>query len=118
MTTFEATVSAVCYSIVEERCPRAGDEEFPQNRVVAFVIGQIKRSPDYLRPPLKLLTLVFDWAAIVRRGRPFHRLEHTARWQHVERLRRSRFGVKRDLIRFFESLVIFAWHSYSNDRNQ
>jgi hypothetical protein len=109
---FPDTVSALTYSIIRERCadPPA-DAGFPHNRVTRFVLEQHARMPDYLRLPLALLTLAFDAWAIPFTGSPFHRLPHERRWRQVLAWKRSSLGVRRDLIRFYESLVIFGWHA-------
>ena len=109
---FTATVSALVYSIVAERCgdaPGSGDG-FPHNRVVRSVLGQYAALPDYLRPPLKWATIALDTTTLVPRGRPFHALEHAERWRRMQRWRASRVGAVRDLLRFYESLAVFAWY--------
>lgn len=112
MNRFEATVSALCYSILRERCPEAArGPEFPHNRTVRFVLDQHARMPDYLRLPFAAVTLAFDASAVLRHGRPFHRLPHAQRWRQIVAWRESALGPRRDLVRFYESFVIFHWHS-------
>jgi hypothetical protein len=108
--SFEGTVSAVTYSIIQERCSDHGERErFAHNRVVRFVLAQAAAMPDHLHLPFHCLVLVLDAWPVAVTGRPFHRLPHDQRWRVIERWRRSRLGFRRDLVRFFESLVIFAW---------
>ena len=113
-STFHRTASAVCYSIARERC--AADHRFPVNRTVRFVLAQHGRMPDYLRRPFRLLTLLFDSTALATTGHRFHRLPHVRRWQRIEKWRASRFGACRDLIRFYESLVLFSCKSIEHER--
>ncbi len=110
MFSFPWTVSALAYSIIRERCAATG-QGFPHNRVVRFVLDQQRRMPDYLRTPLALLTLAFDAWPLPVTGRPFHRLPHERRWRQVLAWKRSRLGVRRDLVRFYEGLVLFGWHA-------
>jgi hypothetical protein len=108
---FTAAVSALAYSIMAERCGDRGDGlAFPHNRVVRTVLAQHAALPDYLRGPLRWLTLGLDASTIPTTGRPFHALEHARRWRRVERWRASRLGPLRDLVRFYESLAIFGWY--------
>ena len=108
---FRAAVSALTYSIVAERCgDGSGGPAFPHNRVARAVLAQHAALPDYLRGPLRWLTLGFDASTIPTSGRPFHALDHARRWRQVERWRRSRLGPLRDLVRFYESLAIFGWY--------
>jgi len=108
----EATVSALCYSVVREMClaqPREPGTDF--NRVVRFVLEQQRRMPDFLRPPMLVLTLLFNVHSLLKSGRFFHRLPHSRRWSHVQDWKQSRFGFRRDLVRFYESLAVFGWFS-------
>lgn len=111
---FYRAASAICYSIARERC--GADIAFPANRVVRFVRAQHARMPDYLRFPLRTLTVLFDLGAIVTSGRRFHRLDHARRWRRIERWRRSRLGPCRDLVRFYEALVVFCSESIRHER--
>ena len=110
--SFRFTVSALAYSIIWERCGEAGSGlDFLHNRAVRFVLEQHARMPDYLRLPLAGLTLVLDAWAIPLTGHPFHRLPHERRWRQILAWKSSTLGFRRDLIRFYESLVIFGWYT-------
>lgn len=115
---FVNTVSALCYSMLnEQRKPAVGDAcDLSPNVVVNFVLDQHGRMPDYLRLPFLLFTVLFDLAGVVQRGTLFHRMEHSDRQRQIEAWRNSRFSLARDLIRFYESLVVFCWYSMLNAR--
>jgi hypothetical protein len=106
---FEDTVSALTYSLIREH--RGPGWSPLHNQVVRFVLEQHGRSPDYLRIPLLVFTCVFDLAAVVRAGQPFHRLAPERRRQQLLAWRTARLGVCRDLVRFYESLAVFGWTS-------
>lgn len=110
LPTFAPTVSALAYSIVRARCgdasPLADDRH---NRVVRYVLAQHAGMPDYLRLPFAALTVVFGLTALVFGGRTFHALPHERRWRVVEAWRRLPVSFARDLLRFYEGLVVFAW---------
>ncbi len=118
---FENTVSALCYSIIFHCCQEGRKTtEFPHNQIVGFVLQQHHRMPDYLKFPLMILTLIFDSWGILTTGSWFHCQPEMIRWQQIQIWKQSPFGMGRDLIRFYESLVIFCWeadvniHSKSN----
>jgi hypothetical protein len=113
---FHATVSALVYSLIEERCRDAAVKDPAENnRVVRFILDQHRRMPDYLRLPLKLLTVAFDLWSVPRHLQRFHGLPHDLRWRQVQSWKRSRFGVRRDLIRFYESLAVFGWYAQTHE---
>lgn len=111
MNTFQATVSALCYSIIRERCSARAEFDPACNRVVDFVLAQHRRMPDFLRLPMTCATIAFGCESWLRgRGR-FFRHDHPARWQQIQRWRQSRLGPQRDLIKFYESLAVFGWYA-------
>ena len=116
---FKHTVSALAYSLIYERCHEDSEKDiFPHNQVVNFVLEQHGRSPDFLRTPLKIMTLVFDAWSVLTLGDPFHRLPHERRWCQVQNWRSSRLGLCRNFIRFYENLVIYCWYAIGYERVQ
>ncbi len=112
LINFKATVSAICYSIIQERGKLdVSKSDFPNNRVVAFVLHQHGQMPDYLKLPIFLLTLIFDLWGIVTAGKVFHCLPHVIRWRQIQAWQNSPIALCRDVIRFYESLVVFCWYS-------
>jgi hypothetical protein len=110
--TFSATVSALVYSLIDEHCPAAGPiDRALNNRVVQFILDQHGRMPDYLRLPLVLLTVVFDLSSIPRHFRRFHRLSPELRRQQIRTWKQSRLSVRRDLMRFYDTLAVFGWYA-------
>jgi len=110
LPSFAPTVSALTYSIIRARC---GDDTTPaderHNRVARFVLARHAAMPDYLRLPFAALTVAFDAAALALTGRCFHALPHERRWHVLDQWKRLPIGFARDLIRFYESLVVFGW---------
>lgn len=108
---FKYTVSALCYSIIHQRCePTSSALAFPHNDIVHFVLQQHNRMPDFLRFPILFLTLVFDLWGILQGSSPFHRSLPATRWRQIKSWRSSRIGFCRDLMRFYESLTVFAYY--------
>ncbi|MBI3849015.1 MAG: GMC family oxidoreductase [Verrucomicrobia bacterium] len=66
---------------------------------------------DYLRTPLKALTLGFDLLGFFGNWKPFHQLSPVARRRQIEAWKSSSSGFKRDLIRYYESLATLALYS-------
>ncbi len=109
---FRDTVSALCHTVVEERCLAGIGSAAPEaNSVVQFVLAQHARMPDFLRAPVVVLTLMFDLQCILKHGAPFRRLDCDQRIQHVRDWRLSRLGFRRDFVRLYESLAVLGWHS-------
>ena len=109
---FQKTVSAICDSIVRSRCAPEGDELASRHaEVVRFVLDQHGRMPDYLRLPLRLATVLFGLLGIAHSGRPFHAQPPPARWRQLAFWRDGPVAPARDLVRFYESLVVYEWYS-------
>jgi hypothetical protein len=109
---FENTASALCYSIIHHRCKNDNENtDFPHNQIVQFVLDQHHRMPDYLKLPIIFLTLIFDLWGILRKGSLFHLQSDNIRWQQIESWKHSPLGIFQDLMRFYESLVIFSWEA-------
>jgi choline dehydrogenase-like flavoprotein len=109
---FEGAVSALCYAFIRAHFgTRAGAPGPAWNRTVRFVLDQHGRMPDYLRLPLKILTLLFvRWSGFPRLG-SFRGLDPERRRDRIERMRSSKLEPFRDLIRFYEGLAIFGFHA-------
>jgi choline dehydrogenase-like flavoprotein len=108
---FENAVSALCYAFIREHFgARAGAPGRAWNGAVRFVLAQHARMPDYLRLPLRLLTLAFVyWSAFPYLG-SYRALDPDRRWNRIARMRRSVLGPFRNLIRFYEGLAIFGFY--------
>jgi len=105
---FEKTVSALCYEIARGH---AGEGyAAPYNDVVRFVSGQFGRMPRFLAFPLRVATLLFGGASLLKGGL-FHKLPPPRRRIQVERWTNSSLGPCRDLIRLYRSLTLLALYS-------
>ncbi len=67
--------------------------------------------PDYLRMPMLAATLGFDSVGFLNHGKRFHRQPPKSRQSQIAAWKNSNTGFKRDLIRYFESLTLFALYS-------
>lgn len=115
-TPFHRAASAIIDSVLRERGLGAADGSTPTYRdVIDFVLSQHRRMPDYLRPALRLATLLAAYSTTLTEGRPFHGMSHADRRRQVERWRASRFTPFRDLLRFYEGLAVFGWYSIQDE---
>jgi choline dehydrogenase-like flavoprotein len=109
---FHDAVSALVYAIAgaqaESKLP---ESQPPYNDLTQFVLAQHGRMPDYLRAPMVAATLGFDLLGIPTNGHRLHCLPPDARRRRIESWKASKFGFKRDLIKYFESLTTMAFHS-------
>ena len=112
LSLFRNTVEGICDAILQGRCG-AARELRPERReeVVAYVLAQHGRMPDYLGFAFRIATWLFDLAGLVHGGRVFHRAEPAARWRQVEAWREGPISVTRDFVRFYESLTVQCWYA-------
>ncbi len=112
LVSFDSAVSALTDSIIEEQCLGAGPEATGSREAVTRFLIQLHASmPDYLRFPMKCLTLAFDAWPLPFTGKPFHRLSHEQRCRQIRAWRHSAIGKRRDLMKFYDSLVVFGCYS-------
>jgi hypothetical protein len=79
--------------------------ESPNSRTIATEIIACQRNmPDYLRLPIRLMTWLFDWSAVLGSGRRFHKLDQAKKLEKLQSWRRSGVGSCRNFVRFYESL--------------
>ena len=111
---FSATISALCYSILDELEAPSGPIDYTRrNQVVRFALEQHARMPDFLRAPVMTVTLLFSLHGFLKTGVPYHRHSPASRRVHLLSWKVSRLGFKRDFVVLFESLSKFAWFSYA-----
>ncbi|WP_413163665.1 hypothetical protein ACL6C3_29760 [Capilliphycus salinus ALCB114379] len=114
---FTNTASALCYSIIQQCCePTDSPHHFPHNDIVRFVLEQHRRMPDYLRFPILFLTLLFNFSGIIRGGSLFYRQSPKMRLDQISAWKNAPISICRDLIRFYESLVVLCWKSEQINR--
>ena len=110
---FREIVSAICYEIGDSHLAGTGDSALaaPYNDVADFVLAQWAQMPDYLRQPIRAVTVLFGLSSLGRSCRLYHHNQVTRR--RLQRLawRSSRFSPCRDLMRFYESLATVALYS-------
>lgn len=106
---FEAVVSALAYSVGRKHAPKNDPICAPPfNDLARFVLSQWAQLPDYLRAPMKLLTLGYDTLGLFHHGRVFHQCDAQDRYGMIEASAGSRWGAIRDLVRYHESLGALA----------
>jgi len=107
--------SALACSVAMPHAQSAGLAP-PYNDLTEFILTQRARMPDYLRVPMKMAALGFDWSGVLRRGKRFHSQPPEQRAQQINAWKTSNLSFQRDFIRYFESLAVFSLYSRSQDR--
>lgn len=110
-TALHDVASALVYSLAADHAdPSRPEQGRPYNDITGFVLRQRGRLAGGLREALAAASFCFDGAGLLR-GDLFHRQGPAARARQVAAWKRSPLGLGRDLMRFYESLVVFALHS-------
>jgi hypothetical protein len=91
---------------------RAGIED----DVTAFVAGQIRSMPSFLRIPYRLAVVAFDWLAVLRHGRPFVALHSEPATAYLSLWSSSRLGPTRDFVKLIRSCALFAYFDHPQVR--
>jgi choline dehydrogenase-like flavoprotein len=109
MNTFQRTVSALAYSLARhfESAPSGGVPDC-YNDVVRFVLRQQSQMPDYLRWPMRWLTICFGCSGILCGAKLFHRLSSERREQVIRWWQAAPLSLFRDFIRFYQTLIVLG----------
>jgi choline dehydrogenase-like flavoprotein len=106
------SVSALVYSIAKNyadlKQPNLGP---PYNDLTEFVLLQQSQLPDFLRWPMRALTLGFDMLGCFRTGHCFHSQHVPNRARQIAAWKKSKLSFQRDFIRYYESLAAFSLYS-------
>jgi hypothetical protein len=106
------TISTLCRDIAvihddaDPACVAASYDD-----VTEFVFEQLQKMPAFLSWPILLATAVFGMSRLLLEGSLFHNRKNEQRRLQVESWRSSRFGLSRDLIKFYTSLVVLVLYS-------
>jgi hypothetical protein len=103
---FHKTVSALCYDLARSH----GQHWLPANDAVRFVLRQYARMPRHLAWGIFAATLLLAANGCLH-GALYHRLTPERRGRIVGRWQQASLKPFRDLIRFYESLVVMAIYS-------
>ena len=105
LSIFTRTSSALIYTLISQNI------DINKNNVVRFVLRQYSRMPDIYRLSILILTIIFCISTVFSTGSLFYNLSPVKRAKIINNLKKNGLMVRRNLIRFYESLVIV--YSYS-----
>ena len=110
LPNFERSVRALTDAAICEH-PGLGSRSDITDHVARFVLQVHAHMPDYLRLPLRVLTLLFDAWPYPTSGKPFHALDQTQRRAHIQAWEGSRLDARRSLIAFYKSFVVYGFYA-------
>lgn len=82
------------------------DGGMPAEAIAAEIVARQACIPDYLRLPMRVATLVFDWFGILSGGRRFQSKPLASRTAQLNSWKNSSIGACRNFVRFYESLFL------------
>ena len=100
-------VIAICTTIVRDHQGLGALIDGRANKTQLFLQWQIRQMPDYLHAPFFALAICFNLQVLLIYFKPFHLLSHKTRSSILIVWRNSRWGFRRDFVRFFDTLVIY-----------
>lgn len=83
----------------------------PHDDVAAFLQEEASGMPAHLRLAAAAGTLAFDLSGLFTEGALFHRLPAARQQARLRAWKESRLGPCRDLMRFYESLSVYALYA-------
>jgi hypothetical protein len=102
------TVRALVGCFASQCFPNQSISDSVVDEAAEFILSQQRRMPDFLRLGILVATMLFAAWPIPRAGRVFSRLPEPSQWRQIRRWKSSHLSPFRDLMRFYESLTMFA----------
>ena len=88
------------------------------SEVADHIEDQIKLLPKYLEFGINFAVTIFNLESVIFHGKTFTHLKKPAQIKHLRRWETSRFSIKRDLLRFIQSLVLFNYYDHVDIRSR
>lgn len=108
----QPSVRAIVETVVRDEF---GDTEFDDPTVLDYTVEVMLKKldlmPGFLSVGMVFATAFFERAAVARRGRPFHKLEHEARSAHLASFKTAPISLLRDFTDFYTKMGIFVYCS-------
>ena len=108
----ECIVASLCETLIAHHSSANENRTAAERDVASFVLGQVEHMPGFLRMPMIVLTVFFDYSGLLRTGRRFSRQSLDRRQSQIAAWRRSKIGPFRDFVEFYESLTVYGWYSH------
>ncbi len=96
-----------------ETAVRAGVE----HDVTAFVAGQIRSMPSFLRLPYRLALFACNWLAVLRYGKPLLALGDAAAAAYLSLWSSAGIGPTRDFVKLIRSCTMLAYFDHPRVRD-
>jgi hypothetical protein len=100
--SYQSIVIAISAGLKDQH----GTENADIGQIATEIIGQHGRMPDYLRLPVKLATIFFDWSGLLSGGVRFQSKKPAAQQAQLNSWKYSSLGACRNFVRFYESLFL------------
>jgi hypothetical protein len=100
--SYQNIVTAISASLQEQHISGG----LTADEIAVEIIERQACMPDYLRFPIRLLTLMFDWFGLLSGGRRFQSKGAPARLAQLNSWKYSSVGACRNFVRFYESLFL------------
>jgi hypothetical protein len=107
-------VLALTVDVLLPNHPRLDPEtsQVVRTDVAAFVVSQVNALPSFLKLPYLLAMTAFDLLPLLRKGRPFRRLDAAARANAVAAWDTSALAPKRNYTKLIRSCALLAYYDH------
>jgi hypothetical protein len=113
--------TAVIARLVQLLAPRyptldAGARTFVERDVTAFVRGQIRSMPSFLRLPYRIALFGFNWLPVFRYRRPFRTLGDESARRYLSLWSERGLRPTRDFVKLIRSCALLAYFDHPQVR--
>ena len=114
MTTAENYINSIVTQLAKHLVPEMQNHQQASALLIETskrMTGKVNNMPRHLSLAMSLLTILFDWYGVIRRGARFVSQSSESQQRQIQQWRNSRITILREFVQFYEKLLAFIYYS-------
>jgi hypothetical protein len=114
VTTAENYINSIVIQLAKHLVPEMQNHEQASallHETSERMTGKVKNMPRHLALAMSMVTILFDWYGVIRRGARFVSQSSESQQRQIQQWRNSPIVTLREFIQFYEKLLAFIYYS-------
>jgi hypothetical protein len=114
VTTAENYINSIVTQLAKHLVPEMQNHKQASALLIETskrMTGKVNNMPRHLSLAMSLLTILFDWYGVIRRGARFVSQSSESQQRQIQQWRNSRITILREFVQFYEKLLAFIYYS-------